>query len=76
MSILWLIIETMKLSLLDYKNINKYCSKYQKAFDTVCSLIFTNTKIPTKVAEVFLQAGLLTKMENKYSFIVFIIEMK
>ncbi len=74
MSISRLIMETMKLRLSDCKDINEYCSKYQEAFNTVCGLISTDTEIPAKVAEVLLQAGLLTGMENEYSSIVSVME--
>ena len=74
MSISGLIMETMKLRLSDCKDIHEYCSKYQEAFDTVCGLLPTDTEISAKAAEVLLQAGLLTGMENEYSSIVSMME--
>ncbi len=74
MSISRLIMEIMKLRLSDCKDIHEYCSKYQEAFDTMCGFIPTDTEIHAKAAEVLLQAGIFTGMENKYSSIVSMME--
>lgn len=47
-------MKTMKLQLSNYKNIHKYCSKYQKTFNIIYGFIPINTKILTKVAEILL----------------------
>ena len=69
-SISRLILEITKLRLLDCVDIHEYCSKYQEAYDSVFGLISTECELSAKRAELILQAGLLTGMENEYSGIV------
>lgn len=65
-SILHPVIKTIKIQLSDSINIYKYCAKYKKAYNTVCSFIDPNSELPTKKAAIFLQIGLLTIMEDRY----------
>lgn len=66
----------MKLQLSNYKNIYKYCSKYQKIYNIIYSIISNNTKIFTQVAKFFLYIRLLIGIENNNLFIISIIKTK
>lgn len=74
MSISRLVLDTTRIRLSDCTDIYKYCSKYQEAYDSVCSLIPADFELPAKGAELLLQVGLLTGMGNEYLSIVSIME--
>lgn len=76
MNILHLVIETFKIQLSDCTEIHKYCGKYKKAYDTVCSFIGPNSDLPIKGVAMLLQAGLFTRIKDKYSSIILTIESK
>ncbi|MCJ1342704.1 hypothetical protein MMC31_000892, partial [Peltigera leucophlebia] len=67
MSISKMVLEATKIKLLDCKNIHKYISVYQEAFDNICSLTTEDSELTTKGASMILQAALLTNMGPEYA---------
>lgn len=75
-NILCLILNTTKIQLSDCIDIHKYCKKYQKTFDVVCSFIGEKCKLTTKRAWMFLNAGFFTGMGDYYLSFISIIKTK
>ena len=65
------ILDTVKFKLSDCKDIHKYTSAYQEAYDYVWSL---TTDLPTKGASMILQMALPMNMGAEYAGIVSTIE--
>lgn len=63
-----------KTKLSDYKDIDKYTSVYQAAYDQICGFITEDSDLSTKGAGMLLQAAMLLRMGNEYAGIVSTIE--
>lgn len=55
---------------------HKYDSKYQEHYNTICNMISADYKLSARRATMILQAGLFTRMGDKYSSLVLSIELK
>lgn len=70
MTISRLLLDTTRIQLLECSDMHEYGSKYQEAYNTICNMIPADCKLSAKRAAMILQAGLFTKMGDKYSSLV------
>lgn len=70
------LLKTAKTKLLECKDIYKYTSIYQAAYNHICSLTTEDLDLITKEAGMLLQAVMLLNMSNKYVRIVLTIELE
>lgn len=71
-----ILLKIAKTKLSDCKDIEKYTSVYQAAYNQICDLIIKNSELFIKEAGILLEAIILLNIGNEYTRIISTIELE